>query len=111
MACLYASDYGPPEPGFDPLDDGGRLIAGFEAHAAALARAANPGQLAAMERALRRNEDITWCEQGYGWVESGAVHALFAAILAFVVLPYLVWRLRARRGDRAAPAFSLPLRK
>jgi hypothetical protein len=104
MSCLYASDYGPPEPGFNPLADNGRLIKGFEDHAAVLARAANLGQLEAMQRVLRRNENITWCDQGYGWVEGGAVHALFAVILAFVVLPYAVWTLRARRRtSRADP--------
>ena len=113
MPCLYASDYGPPEPGFDPLADGGRLITGFEAHAAELGRATNLGQLEAMQRVLRRNDDITWCDQGYGWVEGGGVHALFAAILACVILPYAVWTLRARRP--AASGFFLrrlhPFRK
>jgi hypothetical protein len=99
MACLYASDYGPAEPGFAPLAGGGRLIKGFEAHSAQLARAANPGQLAAMQRVLRRGDEIVWCDQGYGWAESGAVHALFAAIAMFVILPYAVWRLRQGAGN------------
>jgi hypothetical protein len=102
MSCLYASDYGPPEPGFNPLADNGRLIKGFEDHAAVLARAANLGQLEAMQRVLRRNESITWCDQGYGWAEGDAVHILFAAILAFVVLPYAVFTLRARRRMQRA---------
>ena len=102
MSCLYASDYGPPEPGFNPLADDGRLIKGFEDHAAVLARAANLGQLEAMQRVLRRNQSITWCDQGYGWVEGDAVHILFAAALAFVVLPYAVFTLRARRRMRRA---------
>jgi hypothetical protein len=110
MSCLYASDYGPPEPGFDPLADNGRLIKGFEDHAAVLARAANLGQLEAMQRVLHRNESITWCDQGYGWAEGGAVHALFAAILALVVLPYAVLTLRARRRMQRAvsPVRLLP---
>jgi hypothetical protein len=105
MSCLYASDYGPPEPGFDPLADGGRLIKGFEAHAVELGRATNLGQLEAMQRVLRRNEDIAWCDQGYGWVEGGAVHVLFVAIFAFVILPYAIWTLRTRRP--AASGFFL----
>jgi hypothetical protein len=110
MSCLYASDYGLPEPGFDPLADNGRLIKGFEDHAAVLARAANLGQLEAMQRVLHRNESITWCDQGYGWAEGGAVHALFAAILALVVLPYAVLTLRARRRMQRAvsPVRLLP---
>jgi hypothetical protein len=92
VTCLYASDYGPPEPGFDPLAGDGRLIKGFETHSAQLARAANPGQLAAMQRVLRRGDEIVWCDQGYGWADSGPVHALFAAIALFVILPWAAWR-------------------
>jgi hypothetical protein len=118
MSCLYASDYGPPETGFDALAGGGRFIKGFEVHATDLARATNLGQLEAMERALQRGEHVTWCDQGYGWVEGTAVHALFAAILAFVILPYAVWRLMARLqlrfaglGARASLRLHLPVRK
>jgi hypothetical protein len=106
MSCLYASDYGSPETGFDPLADSGRLIKGFEAHTVALARATNPGQLEAMQRALRR-EDMTWCDPGYGWVEGGAVHALFAAIFVGVIVPYAVWVLRTRRRERTSGPAAL----
>jgi hypothetical protein len=96
VSCLYASDYGPPEPGFDPLSDGGRLIKGFEAHSAQLVRATNLGQLEAMERMLQRGQDIRWCDQGYGWVDDTPVHLLFAAIVVFVILPYATWKLGTR---------------
>jgi hypothetical protein len=119
VSCLYASDYGPPEPGFDALAAGGRLIKGFEAHAAELARATNLGQLEAMERVLQRGEHVSWCDQGYGWVEGTAVHALFAAILVFVILPYAAWRLVVRlrlvsadlAGVRTLFRLRPPLRK
>jgi len=39
MSCLFASDYGPPQPGFDPLALNGALIEGFEAHRGELAAA------------------------------------------------------------------------
>jgi hypothetical protein len=111
VSCLYAADYGPPEPGFDALADGGRLIKGLEAHASQLARATNLGQLEAMQRTLQRGEDFRWCDQGYGWVDGSPVHALFAAILAFVILPYAAWRLRMRSRVRSVglAGFRAPL--
>jgi hypothetical protein len=115
MTCLFASDYGPPEPGFDPLADGGVRIKGFEAHAAELASATNLGQLEAMERALHRGDRVAWCDPGYAWVDGAAVHMLFAAILAFVILPYFAWRLRLRplfgRVALAVPRLSHPFRR
>jgi hypothetical protein len=47
MTCLYASDYGPADPGFDPLAGGGRLLRGFDSQRSELARAQNLGQLQA----------------------------------------------------------------
>ena len=93
MTCLYASDYGPADPGFDALADGGRLLRGFEAHASELARAQNLGQLEAMERQLQRGQSIVWCEQGYGWVQGPAVEGFLAGFTILVVLPYAVKRL------------------
>jgi hypothetical protein len=93
MNCLYASDYGPPDPGFDPLADGGRLLRGFEAHTPLLGRAQNLGQLEAMQRQLQRGQDIVWCDQGYGWVESPAVEGFLAGFTVLVVLPYAIKRL------------------
>ena len=84
MSCLYASDYGPPDPTFDPLASGGRLIVGFQDHAAELARAQNLGQLQAMERQLQRGDSIAWCDQGYAWVEAPAVHAFLVSFVPLV---------------------------
>jgi hypothetical protein len=104
VPCLYLSDYGPPEPGFNPSADGGRLLAGFEAHKAELGRATNLAQLEAMERQLQRGQDIVWCDQGYGWTYSPPVEGLFGVILFVVVLPYAVWRTRRRFAGRRAVA-------
>jgi len=95
MTCLYASDYGPADPAFDLLA-GGQLLRGFEAHASELARAQNLGQLHAMERQLQRGQSITWCDQGYGWVESPAVDGFLAGFMLLVVLPYAMKRLAPR---------------
>jgi hypothetical protein len=99
MTCLYASDYGPAEPGFNALRDGGTLIKGFEASAPLLAEARNLGQLQAMERVLMRGDTVRWCDQGYGWSEGMQFHALFAAVL-IGAMPYVAWRLRSRRAAR-----------
>jgi hypothetical protein len=104
MPCLYPSDYGPPEPGFNPSAEGGRLLAGFEAHAQELSHATNLAQLEAMERHLQRGQDIVWCDQGYGWTYSTPVEGLFGAILFCVILPYAVWRTRKRFAGRRAGA-------
>jgi hypothetical protein len=99
MTCLYASDYGPAEPGFSPLRDGGVLIKGFETAGSVLAEARNLGQLQAMERVLARGDTVRWCDQGYGWTEGLQFHALFAAVLIGAI-PYAAWRLYARRAAR-----------
>jgi len=107
MDCLYASDYGPADPAFDPLADGGRLLRGFEAHASALAKAQNLDQLEAMERQLQRGQEILWCDQGYSWVYDRNVDYFLAVLATLVILPYIVFRLlpMVRRG-RARPSRS-----
>lgn len=102
MSCLYASDYGAPQPGCDSLAGEGRFIKGFESHRAELARAQNLGQLQAMERKFAKGEGVTWCDNGYGWVYDAKVGDFFGAIFAFVILPWLVMRV--------APGLAEPLR-
>jgi len=100
VSCLYSTDYGPPDPGFDPLAGNGRLLSGFDGHASELARAANLEQLKAMERQLAKGETIAWCDNGYGWVYDQKVGDLFGAIIAFVILPWLVMRVAPAFGQR-----------
>jgi hypothetical protein len=105
MSCLFASDYGPPQPGFDPLAAQGRLIQGFEAHRAQLMTAQNLDQLQAMERKFAKGETVAWCDNGYQWVYDQKVGDFFGAIIAFVIIPWLVLRvapaLAARMGLKA----------
>jgi hypothetical protein len=100
MSCLFASDYGPPQPGFDPLGGDGQLIRGFEMHRRDLAAARNPGQLRAMERAYAKGETVTWCDNGYGWTYDHKVGDFFGAVVAFVILPWLVLRVAPAFGER-----------
>ncbi len=116
MQCLYRSDYGPPDPAFDPMAGGGVLLRGFDGHRAVLMRAQNLGQLEAMKRQLTRGEQIHWCDQGYGWVYQPRVDGFFDTVLILVVAPWFVWRVarpllrwvRGRIDDRAAIARALP---
>jgi len=96
MTCLYASDYGPADPAFDPLAGGGRLLRGFESQRSELARGQNLGQLQAMERQLQRGESVAWCDQGYAWAEGPAVEGFLVGFSLLVVLPYAVKRLAPR---------------
>lgn len=113
MSCLYASDYGPADPSFDPFADNGALLQGFEGHVYQLATAQNLGQLEAMKRKLAHGEEVTWCEQGYGWVHGGAPTAFFDVVVPLLILPWLLFRVlprlwsglgRARAWLAAAPA-------
>ena len=106
MSCLFASDYGPPQPGFDPLQDNQSLIKGFESHRSQLAGAQNVGQLQAMERKFVKGESVTWCDDGYTWVYDQKIGDFFGAIIAFVILPWLVMRVAPALGRRLglAPA-------
>ena len=108
MRCLYKSDYGAPDPSFDPLADGGRLISGFPAHARELWQAQNRGQLAAMERQLLRGEQIVWCDQGYGWVYQPAVAGFFELAFVLLILPWLVWRVLPRLFALRQTFFAAP---
>ena len=104
MSCLYASDYGAPDPGFDPLAQGGALLRGFEAHASELAQARNLGQLEAMKRQIRRGEHVLWCDQGYGWVYDRPLDYLFEIMVIAVIIPYFAMRLLQRFRPRPARA-------
>ena len=107
MSCLYASDYGPPNPSFDPFADNGALLQGFEGHVYQLATAQNLGQLEAMKRKLAHGEKVTWCEQGYGWVHDGAPTAFFDVVVPLLILPWLLFRAlpRLRRALGQARAW------
>jgi hypothetical protein len=96
MYCLYASDYGPADPAFDPFVDHGRLLKGFESHVYELATAQNFAQLQAMERQLQRGRSVAWCDQGYGWVYQQPVNDVFIFAMVAIVLPYVMLRLLPR---------------
>ena len=104
MVCLFHGDYGPADPAFK-LDlgsaSGGR---GWVVDAGLLKKARNIGEAEAIERHLIRGESVSWCDQGYAWVEQDAVGCFYIAALLFVALPYLVVKFRSRtRGTLGTP--------
>jgi hypothetical protein len=95
-SCLYRSDYGPPEPGFDPL--AAARSAACPRHFDAFAGAQNAGQFAAVKRKLDRGESVIWCDQGYSWTYAPVLDAAFVLAMLFLALPVAVLRAGAKRG-------------
>jgi hypothetical protein len=110
MFCLYASDYGPPDPSFDPFAGNGQSLKGFEGHVYQLATAQNRGQLEAMKRKLTQGEEIAWCDQGYGWTYAPYPAQFFELVVAGLILPWLVLRVfpLARAWSRPGRGRSTP---
>ncbi len=103
VVCLYPSDYGPPDPGFDPFAGNGEMLKGFEGHVYQLAAAQNRGQLEAMKRKLAHDQEIVWCDQGYGWTYQAHPAQFFEIVFAVLILPWLVLRVFPRVHARARP--------
>jgi hypothetical protein len=103
MVCLFHDDYGPADPAFN-ADALSRLGArGWAVDASLLEDARNIGEAEAIERHLVRGESVSWCDQGYSWVEQDALDWFYLAALLFVVLPYLIVKFRTRaRGALGA---------
>ena len=96
MVCLYHDDYGPADPGFSlsALSQAG--VPGWVVDATLLKDARNIGEAEAIQRHVTRGEAVSWCDQGYSWAEQGAVGWFYLAALLFVVLPYVIFKVRAR---------------
>jgi len=92
MSCLYRSDYGAPDPHFNPLAGNGRLLQGYAGHRTELTAAQNIGQLEAMKRKFDHGETVQWCDQGYGWVYDWKVDYFFGVVLVVFVIPYVLMR-------------------
>ena len=110
MRCLYRSDYGPADPGFNAQGSAQRLAKDYPAYTNVLATAENSRQMDAILRRLAHGDSVAWCETGYGWVETPAFENGFTLAALFILLPVACWRLvlwmRRRRAsaDRRAPA-------
>ena len=103
MVCLYHGDYGPADPAFTIAEHS------WTVGANRLAGACNAAEAAAIQRHVLHGETVSWCDQGYAWAEQDAVGWFYAAALLFVVLPYLVRKVRRRfAGIAARPGASAP---
>jgi len=102
MVCLFHGDYGPADPAFN-LGSGLTWVV----DANSLKEARNLGEAEPIQRHLLRGKSVSWCDQGYAWVDQEAVVWLYWAAFLFVVLPYLIMRAKtwkksaSRRGARA----------
>jgi hypothetical protein len=105
MVCLYHGDYGPADPAFDLGAASHFGARGWPVDATLLKDARNIGEAEAIQRHLIRGESVSWCDQGYAWAEQDAVGWFYLAALLFVVLPYLIFKIRGwGKGGSAAPA-------
>jgi hypothetical protein len=90
MVCLFHGDYGPVDPAFIS-GSASRSVA----DASLLKSARNIGEVEAIQRLLLKGETVSWCDQGYAWVEQDAVGWFYGAAFMFVILPYLIMKIRA----------------
>ena len=90
MVCLFHADYGPADPVFS-LGSGSTWVV----DANSLKGARNLGEAEAIQRHLVRGEPVSWCDQGYTWVNQDAVSWLYVAAFLFVILPYLIMKAKA----------------
>jgi hypothetical protein len=90
MVCLFHGDYGPADPAFN-LGSGSTWVV----DASSLKDARNLGEAEAVQRHLFRGEPVSWCDQGYAWVDQDAVGWFYLAAFLFLILPYVVMRAKA----------------
>jgi hypothetical protein len=106
MVRLFHGDYGPPDSAFHP--GAGRTLV---VDANSLKDTRNLGEAEAVQRHLLRGEPVSWCDQGYAWVDQDAVVWFYFAAFLFVILPYLimrakVWAKSATRPGATAKSFG-----
>ena len=90
MVCLFHGDYGPADPAFD-LGSGSTWVV----DANSLTGARKLGEAEAIQRHLLRGEPVSWCDQGYAWVDQDTIVLFYVAAFLFVILPYLIIKARA----------------
>jgi hypothetical protein len=103
MSCLFHGDYGLFHGDYGPADPAFNLDLRWTwvVDANALKEARNLGEAEAIQRHLLRGEAVSWCDQGYAWVDQDAVVWFYFAAFLFVILPYVI--IRARAWAKGAP--------
>jgi hypothetical protein len=105
MVCLFHGDYGPPDPAFS-VPGASAAVHGWAVDASLLREARNIGEAEAIQRHVLKGEAASWCHQGYSWVDQDAIGWFYLAAFLFVVLPYLVMKIKTlnhRFGGGDAP--------
>jgi hypothetical protein len=97
MVCLFHGDYGPPDPAFTVFAAAGAAVHGWTVDPHLLKDAHNIGEAEAIQRHVLKGEPVSWCHQGYAWVDQDAIGWFYLAAFVFVVLPYLVIKIRTLR--------------
>jgi hypothetical protein len=91
MVCLFHGDYGPPDPAFAVSAANGH---GWTVAPRLLTDARNIGEAEAIQRHVLKGEPVSWCHQGYAWVDQDAIGWFYLAAFVFVVLPHLFMKIR-----------------
>ena len=94
MVCLFHGDYGPPDPAFAVSAAAGAAVHGWTVDPRLLKDAHNIGEAEAIQRHVLKGEAVSWCHQGYAWVDQDAIGWFYLAAFVVVVLPYLVMKIR-----------------
>ena len=103
MVCLYHGDYGPTDPAFSLSAPSQAGVRGWVVDGTLLKDARNIGEAEAIQRHVIRGEAVSWCDQGDSWAEQDAVSWFYFTALLFVILPYLIFKVKARaKGNSTA---------
>jgi hypothetical protein len=102
MLCLFHGDYGPADPNF-AISGPTSAVRGWAVDPSLLREARNIGEAEAIQRHLLQGETVSWCHQGYSWVDQDAIGWFYIAVMVFVVVPYFFMKInivRRRVGSR-----------
>ena len=101
MVCLFHGDYGPADLAFNPGSGSTWVV-----DANSLKEARNLGEAEAIQRHLIRGQPVSWCNQGYAWVDQDAVGWFYLAVFLFLILPYMVMKTKACAKRAPRPSAS-----
>jgi hypothetical protein len=106
MVCLFHGDYGPPDPAFTVFAAAGAAVHGWTVDPHLLKDAHNIGEAEAIQRHVLKGEPVSWCHQGYAWVDQDAIGWFYLAAFVFVVLTHQVWLRNPRLEHQATQYIS-----
>lgn len=83
----------PPDPAFS-VPGASAAVHGWTVDPRLLKDAHNIGEAEAIQRHVLKGGAVSWCHQGYSWVDQDAIGWFYLAAFLFVVLPYLVMKIK-----------------